>query len=182
MKKQFPDKWEKLNKNLAFPHKYFNSLEEHQKPVDHLKEEDFFSNLKKKEADVEEIERTEEVGKIFIVKNGEELTKLFLKSDVILLAIFEKFTKVSIEEFDFNPLCCVSSHGYFWFCGLKYTDKKLQTLQDKNLILLLENNIVGGISSVLGDRYVKSDETQNLFFIDAHSLHGYALSEYLLYD
>ena len=28
-------------------------------------------------------------------------------------------------------------------------------------ILTLENNIRGGISAVMGDRYVKSDETKN---------------------
>ena len=39
-------------------------------------------------------------------------------------------------------------------CALKYTDFKLQTIQDKDLILILENIILGGISSVMGDRYV----------------------------
>ena len=40
--------------------------------------------------------------------------------------------------------------GYTWQCGLKYTDNKLQTLQDKESFLLMENNIRGGISSVMG--------------------------------
>ena len=40
--------------------------------------------------------------------------------------------------------------------GLKYNNIRLQTLQEKDMILLLENIIRGGISSLLGDRYVKS--------------------------
>ena len=52
----------------------------------------------------------------------------------------------------------MSLPGYTYQCALKYTDKKLQTLQDKDLILLLENNISGGLSSVMGDRYVKSEK------------------------
>ena len=30
------------------------------------------------------------------------------------------------------------------------------------MILLLENNIRGGISSVMGDRYIRSDENKKL--------------------
>ena len=95
---------------------------------------------------------------MFHIKNGKELTELYLKSDVILLAdVFEKFIKLSVNEFDINPLYCVSLPGYTWLCGLKYTGINLQTLQDKDMILLIENNITGGISSIMGDRYIKSD-------------------------
>ena len=45
---------------------------------------------------------------------------------------------------------------------MKYTDIKLQTLQDKDLILILENNIRCGMNSVMGVRYVKSDENKNI--------------------
>ena len=63
-------------------------------------------------------------------------------------------------ELDINPLFCVSLPGFTWQCGLKYTNLRLQTLQDKELILLIENNIRGSISSVMRDRYVKSDENR----------------------
>ena len=67
----------------------------------------------------------------FNIKTGKELTELYLKSDVILLAdVFEKFIKVSIKEFEINPLYCVSLPGYTWECGLKHTNINLQTLQD----------------------------------------------------
>ena len=79
-----------------------------------------------------------------------------MKSDVLLLAcVFEKFKKVSVNEFNINPLYCVSLPGYTWQCGLKHTDIRLQTLQDKDIILLLEKIIRGGNSSVMGDRYIK---------------------------
>ena len=72
--------------------------------------------------------------------------------------------------------------GYTWQCGLKYTGINLQTLQDKDMILLLENNIRGGISSIMGDRYVKSNENEKIWYVDANNLYGWALSEYLPYD
>ena len=58
--------------------------------------------------------------------------KLYFKSDVFLSTDkFEKFSKISVEEFDINPLNCVNIPRYSWQCGLNLTDISLQTLQDK---------------------------------------------------
>ena len=113
LKTGFPDKWKYLTKKLAYPYEYFNSIDDYQKPVDDLKKEDFFSKLKNKCPDHAEIERTMDIIKKFKIKNGEELTEIYLKSDVLLLAcVFEKFIKVSVNEFGINPLYCVSLPGY----------------------------------------------------------------------
>ena len=182
LKTGFPDKWKYLTKKLAYPYEFFKSVEDYQKPVDNLKKEHFFSKLKNKCPD-EEIERTKEIIKIFNIKNGEELTEIYLKSDVLLLAcVFEKFIEVSVNDFKINPLYCVSLPGYTWECGLKYTGINLQTLQDKDLILTLENNIRGGVSSVMGDRYVKSVENKKIIYMDATNLYGYSMIQPLPYD
>ena len=183
LKKEFPDKWQYLNKKLAYPYEYFNSIDDYKKPVDNLKKEDFFSKLKKDYPDDDEIERTKEIIELFNIKDGGELTRLYCKSDVILLAdVFEKFVKVSTEEYKIIPLYCVSLPGYTYQCALKYTDIKLQTIQDKDLILLIENNIRGGISSVMGDRYVKPDENNKITYADATNLYGHSMSQMLPYD
>ena len=88
-------------------------------------------------------------------ENGEELINLYLKSHVsLLICIFGKFLKVSVEEFDINPTYCVSLSGF------KYPNIGLQTLQDKDTILIIENNLRGDISSVMDNCYVKSDEKE----------------------
>ena len=183
LKTAFPDKWKYLTKKLAHPYDYFNSIEDCQEPVDNLKKEDFFSKLKNKCPDDEEIERTKDIIQKFNIKNGKGLTEIYLKSDVLLLAcVFEKFIKVSLNEFDINPVYCVSLPGYTWQCGLKYTGINLQTLLDKDMILLLENNIRGGISSVMGDRYIKSNENKKILYTDANNLYGHSMSQPLPYD
>ena len=58
----------------------------------------------------------------------------------------------------------------------------MQTLQDKDSILTLENNIRGGISSVMGDRYVKSDEKKKILYMDATNLYGHSMIQLLPYD
>ena len=76
----------------------------------------------------------------------------------------------------------MSLHGYTWQCGMKYSDIKLQKFQDKDMLLLLKNDIKGGKSSVIGDRYVESDENKKILYADADNLYGWAMSEYLSYD
>ena len=183
LKTEVPDRWKYLTKKLAYPYEYFNSIDDYQKPVDNLKKEDFFSKLKNGYPDAEEIERTKEIIKLFNIKNGEELTEIYLKSDVLLLTcVLEKFIKNSVNEYGINLLYCISLPGYTWQCGLKYIGINLQTLQDKDMILLLENNIRGGMSSVMGDRYVKLDENKKILYIDATNLYGHSMSETLPYD
>ena len=50
---------------------------------------------------------------------------------------------------------------------MKYTDMKLQTLEDEGIFLSLENIIRGGISLVMGKKYVKSDKREEILYIDA---------------
>ena len=95
MKTEFPDKWNFLTRKLVYPHEFFNSIDEYWKPVDNLKKEDFFSKLEKKCPSDKEKERTMGVIERFNLKNGEEFTQLYLKSDVLQLAcVFENFIKV----------------------------------------------------------------------------------------
>ena len=85
-----------------------------------------------------------------------------------------------MNDFGINPLYCVSLPGCTWQCGLKYTGINLQTLQDKDMFLLLENNIRGGVSSVMEDRAVKSDDNKKILYIDANSLYGHSMSHLMM--
>ena len=113
-----------VNKKLAYPYEKFNKIEDYDLPITNLTKEDYFSKLKNGYPDDEEIERTNKIIETFNIKTGKELTELYLKSDVILLAdVFEKFIKVSIKEFEINPLIlCKSSWIYLgmWNETYKY--------------------------------------------------------------
>ena len=67
--------------------------------------------------------------------------------------------------------------GFTWQAGLKYTNIKLDYIRNDKLRLFLENNIRGGISSVMGPRYCKSDETTKIIHIDLNNQYGWAMSE-----
>ena len=65
---------------------------------------------------------------------------------------------------------------------MKCTRINLQTLQYKDLILTLQINIPVGISSFVGDRYVKSDEIIKVLYMDATNLYGNSMSQPSPYD
>ena len=85
--------------------------------------------------------------------------------------MFEKFINVSKREIDTHPLQSVSIPSYTWQCGLKCTDIKIQTLQDKDMIQFFEKNNRGGIRSVYGDRYVAAEDNIKILYIDANNLY-----------
>ena len=100
--------------------------------------------------------------------------------DVPQLAdVFEKFVEKATLEYSINTLYSYSLPGYTWKAGLEKTKIKLDFIKIKELSLLLENNIRGGVSSVMGPRYIESDEITKLLYIDANTLYGWAMSQYL---
>ena len=77
LKRGFPDKRKYLTKKIADPYEYFNSFDDYQKPVDKMKKEDFFSKLKNKCPEDEEIQRTMKIIKRFNIRIGGEKTQLY---------------------------------------------------------------------------------------------------------
>ena len=99
--------------------------------------------------------------------------------DVLQLAgVFENFVESSTQEYKITPLSRYSLLGYTWKAGLKLTNIKLDFKKDKHFLLLLENNIRGGESSVMGDRHLVSDVNKQILYIDANNLYGWAMSQY----
>ena len=50
------------------------------------------------------------------------------------------------------------------------------------MFLFLEDNIRGGISSVMGDGYVKSKDNKKVLYTEANNLYGHSMSQPLPYD
>ena len=183
LKKHFPNPWMLLKNKLAYPYEFYKTLEDYEKPIEQLLEsgnEAYFSKTKKKIPNQKEIDRTNEIIKLFKIKNGRELTELYCKADVILLAdIFEKFIKVSLSEFGIKPLYHISLPGTTWSNGLKYTKIDLELIKNVDLFQMFENGIRGGISGNFGDRYIESDDNTVIEHVDMNNLYGFAMLQHL---
>ena len=100
-----------------------------------MNKKDFFAKIKNEYPSDIETEGTKTIIKLFNINKKEQLTKLYMKNDVSLLAcVIENFINESINDFDLIHLHSVSLPGYIWQGGLKGTDIKLQTLEDKDMI------------------------------------------------
>ena len=167
-----------FKKKLAYPYEKFNLNNIHE-PLN-LTKEDFWSTLTQSYPCDDDIKRTQQLIDTYKITTAQELTMLYLKMDVLQLTdVFENFVETSTLMYGINPLYSYSLPDCTWKAGLKLTQIQLDFLKDKDLLLLLENNIRGGISSVMGDRYIKSDENTKLLYIDANNLYGWAMSQYL---
>ena len=159
LRTKFSDEWIYLSQNLAYPNEFFKNIKNYQKLVNNCKKEDLFGKLNTACSGVEEIDRTKEIFNLCNFQKWEELTKLFLKSDTFLLTcVFEKYIKVSNNGLGIKSLNCVSLPGFTWLWGLKNIGIFLETLQHKEISLLLEYNFQRGIRSFFADRHVNSDE------------------------
>ena len=87
-KTEFADTWKYLNEKLAYHYECFNSFDDYQRPVNNLQKEDLFSKLKNKRPSDEEKEKTKKVLNLFNIKNGEELTQLYLEVMFFNLHVF----------------------------------------------------------------------------------------------
>ena len=144
-----------LKKKLAYPYEYCKSIDDYNLSCTALRREDYSSHLR--ECDEESINRTNDVIKRYNLNTMKDLTMLYMKNDVDLLAdVFENFIELGMKTYKINPCHYYSLPGYTWDCGLKFTGIKLQNIQNVDMLLFIENCIRGGISSVMGDRYVES--------------------------
>ena len=167
-----------FKKKLAYPYEKFNLNNLHE-PLN-LTKEDYWSTLNQSYPCEDDIKRTQQLIDTYNITTAQELTMLYLKMDVLQLTdVFENFVETSTLMYGINPLYSYSLPGYTWKAGLKLTKIKLDFIKDKQLLLLLENNIRGGISSVMGPRFIESNENTKLLYIDANNLYGWAMSQYL---
>ena len=167
-----------FKKKLAYPYEKFNLNNLHE-PLN-LTKEDYWSTLTQSHPCEDDIKRTQQLIDTYKITTAQELTELYLKMDVLQLTdVFENFVEKSTLEYGINPLYSYSLPGYTWKAGLKLTKIKLDYIKCKELLLLLENNIRGGISSVMGPRFIESNENTKLLYIGANNLYGWAMSQYL---
>ena len=167
-----------FKRKLAYPYEKGNNIESFYEPLK-LGRDDYFSTLKQSYPDFEEIIRTQAIIIKNKITNLKALTMLYLKIDVVLLTdIFQNYIDTCKKTYGINPLYSYSTPSFTWKAGLKMTGVKLDYITDDKLILSLENNMRGGPSSCMINRYVKRGE-RKIVYEDMNNLYGWSMSQYL---
>lgn len=86
-----------------------------------------------------------------------EYQLFYLKPDVRLLAdVFETFRDLCLNDYEIDPCHKVSIPGFTFQAALKYTNIKLELLQDYDMHLFIEKGIRGGVG-MISTRHFKAN-------------------------
>ena len=108
----------------------------------------FFSSLKEYGINEKGYERGINVWKVFKIKDLGQYYDLYLKTDVFMCDIFERFIKTCLDYYPLDPCHYSSSPGISWDPMLKMTGIKLELISDIDMHLFIEKGMRGGISYI----------------------------------
>ena len=175
-------------KKGIYPYEYMDSQEkllEVQLPP----KEKFYSSLSGSGISDKDYEHAQNVWETFVCKTLADYTKLYCKSDVLLLAdVFENFIDVSLKKYGLDPSHYITSPSLAFDAMLKMTKVILELLTDPDMYLFFERGVRGGVSMItkryakannkyMGADYDPTKPSIYLPYLDASNLYGYAMSQ-----
>ena len=116
----------------------------------------------------------------------------YLKKDVLLSDVFEKFIDTCLKYYGSDPCHYFSTAGLSWDAMLKITNIELEKISDIDKYLFIEKGLKGGISFI-AKRYAKANNkylnaydpkkrSTFISYLDMNNLYGCPMSEYLPYN
>ena len=102
--------------------------------------------------------------------------------------VFENFRDICIKNYNLDPAHLYTAPGSAWDAALKVTKVELEVLSDPDMLLMIENGIRGGVSTIcnrygksnnkyMGDRFDASKLPKYITYLDANNLYGWAMSK-----
>lgn len=153
----------------------------------------FYNTLTESLISEDDYKRAQKIWHTFKMKNMGDYHNLYLETDTLLLAdVFERFRKVSIDNYDIDPCNVYSAPGLAWNAMLKMTGIKLELVTDIEQHLMWESSIRGG-NAVIPHRFAKANNrylpnydpslpSSYLIFFDCTNLYGTSMKEFLPYS
>ena len=140
----------------VYPYEYIDEWDKFNEKVLSGKDS-FYSNLTLENISEIDSAHANNVFKKFNINNLGEYHDLYVRSDTLLRAdIFENFRQSCLENYELDPAHFVSLPGLAWQACLKKTNVELELLTDYDMLLLLEEEIRGGIGHAV-QRYAHAN-------------------------
>ena len=101
--------------------------------------------------------KAKSIWKLFKYKTLLDYTKLYLKSDVLILSdVVENFRNVCLNSYKLDPLHFFSALRLTWEALLKHFKAEISSFSDKDMHTFIEKGIKGGVSHSM-KRYAKEN-------------------------
>lgn len=175
----------------VFPYSY---LDRYEKLNDTVlpNQSQFYDVLRKDSITQEDYERACKVWNVFECKTLKDYTKIYLESDVLLLAdIFENFRNICLKIYSLDPAHYFTAPSLSWDAMLKFTGVELELLTDIDQLHFIKKGIRGGMcqcvrrKSIANNQFLPNfDSTKNQTYIidlDATNLYGKSMGKFLPY-
>ena len=168
----------------VYPYDYVDGLDRLSE-TELLSKNEFYSRLSCDDISDEDYTHAQKVWKAFGCKSMKDYHDLYLKSDVLLLTdVFETFRGVCCKNYDLDPAWYFTVPGLSWDAALKKTEVELELLTDPDMLLMFEQGIRGGVSSIMtrygkaNNKYMGKDfdpkePSKYLQYLDANNLYGW---------
>ena len=184
-----PTKLSLLLRKGVYPYSHFTSFDtfnETQLPPRSA----FYNDLNDEPCSDEDYAHVQNVWREFDLKTLEDLCRLYVSSDVLLLdCVLQQYRKECLSSYSLDPVHYYTSPALTWDSGLKHTKVHLQLLENEEMYTFLEQSIRGGISTII-HRFAKANnihlpdfdpiqKSSFLAYIDANNLYGWAMRQKL---
>ena len=107
--------------------------------------EAFFNKLGGIECSEADYAYAQQVFANFQCESLKDYMKLYLLSDICLLAVFKMFRNNSLIEYQLDPAYFVSAPQLAWNPLLKHINRPIQLITDPEMYRMIQPNIRGGI-------------------------------------
>ena len=151
----------------------------------------FFSKLSDSPCSDSEYIHATRVWTAFGCETMADYHDIYLQLDELLLAgFFEKFRKTCLEFYSLDPILYYTTTGLAYDAALRMSRVDLQLKTYVDMYHFVENSVRGGISMISArhaqannssfpDTYNASLPNQNLIYLVANNLYGWAMSQSL---
>ena len=170
-----------LIRKAVYPYEYVDNWEGFNETSLPSKK-DFYSNLNMEDIDDIDYRYGNNVFKGFKLENLGDYHDLYVQSDTLLLAdVFEDFRDMCIKEYELDPGHFLSLPGLAWQACLKKTNIEVELLTDYDMLLMVEEEIKGGICHSIhryakaNNKYMKNynnnEESSYIQYLDTNNLY-----------
>ncbi|XP_064620678.1 uncharacterized protein LOC135483596 [Lineus longissimus] len=150
--------------------------------------EEFYSTFNGTKISQEEYLHAQHVWDKFNCQTFQEYHKLYLETDVLLLAdIIENFRQTCMNIYNLDPAFFFTSPGLSWQAMLKMTKVEIELITDVDMYNFFELGIRGGVcqashrygkaNNPLLKDYDENQPTSYITYVDANNLYGVAMGQ-----
>ena len=114
--------------------------------------------------------------KLMKFKNLKEYLECYLTVDILLLNdVFHNFRKMIFDKFQIDCVKYISAPSLRKVCCFKYTNSKIEIIQNISIYNFIKHSIMGGLSDSICLRVKLDNDNQTISYIDINSMYPHSL-------